>query len=53
MEVFASQSPGFYDDLLLVDSTPVECARSRETVKRSALADAADYGLGGAECLSR
>jgi hypothetical protein len=44
MEVFASQSPGFYDDLLLVDSTPVECARSRETVKRSALGDAADYG---------
>jgi len=29
---------------LLIDSTPVECARSRETVKRSALADAADYG---------
>ena len=42
--VFASQSPGFQDDLLLIDSTPVECARSRETVKRSALADAADYG---------
>ena len=47
MEVFASQSPGFYDDLLLVDSTPVECARSRETVKRSALGDAADYGYCG------
>ncbi len=44
MGTFATQSPGFYDDLLLVDSTPVECARSRETVKRSALADAADYG---------
>jgi Transposase DDE domain len=44
MAMFASQSPGFYDDLLLVDSTPVECARSRETVKRSALGDAADYG---------
>jgi hypothetical protein len=44
MAIFASQSPGFYDDLLLVDSTPVECARSRETVKRSALGDAADYG---------
>jgi Transposase DDE domain len=44
MSVFASQSPGFYDDLLLVDSTPVECARSRETVKRSQLGDAADYG---------
>ena len=44
MGMFASQSPGFNDDLLLIDSTPVECARSRETVKRSALADAADYG---------
>jgi len=44
MGVFASQSPGFYDDLLLIDSTPVECARSRETVRRSQLADAADYG---------
>jgi hypothetical protein len=42
--VFASQSPGFDDDLLLIDSTPVECARSRETAKRSALGDAADYG---------
>jgi hypothetical protein len=42
--VFASQSPGSADDLLLIDSTPLECARSRETVKRSALADAADYG---------
>lgn len=48
---FASQSPGWHDDLLLVDSTPVECARSRETVKRGgasslggAIADAADYG---------
>ena len=37
-------SPGFHRRTLLVDSTPVECARSRETVKRSALGDAADYG---------
>ena len=44
MGVFASQSPGSHDDLLLIDSTPVECARSRETARRSALADAADYG---------
>jgi hypothetical protein len=44
MGVLVSQSPGFYDDLLLVDSTPVECARSRETVKRSVVGDAADYG---------
>ena len=48
---FASHSPGWEDDLVLVDSTPVECGRSRETVKRagsSSLADpvgdAADYG---------
>ena len=42
--VFASDSPGFHDDLVLVDSTPVECARSIETTRRSRLADAADYG---------
>jgi transposase len=42
--IFAQQSPGFYDDLLLIDSTPVECARSRETVLRSALSDICDYG---------
>jgi hypothetical protein len=42
--VFASESPGFLDDLVLVDSTPVECARSVETTRRSQLADAADYG---------
>jgi hypothetical protein len=37
--------------VLLVDSTPVECSRSRETVKRGgssslmdALSDAPDYG---------
>jgi hypothetical protein len=42
--VFAAQSPGSADELLLIDSTPLECARSRETVKRSALADLADYG---------
>jgi hypothetical protein len=41
---FASHSPGFYDELVLVDSTPVECARSMETTRRSALGDAADYG---------
>lgn len=42
--VFARDSPGFHDDLLLVDSTPIECARSIETTRRSQLADAADYG---------
>jgi hypothetical protein len=42
--VFASSSPGFGDDLLLIDSTPVECGRSRETAKRSALGEVAGYG---------
>jgi hypothetical protein len=42
--VFAQQSPGYHDDLLLLDSTPVECARSVETVRRSQLSDAAGYG---------
>jgi len=41
---FVAQSPGSRDDLLLVDSTPVECGRSRETAKRSALGDVAGYG---------
>jgi hypothetical protein len=42
---FARDCPGFHDDLVLVDSTPVECGRSIETTRRSALADAADYGF--------
>jgi len=41
---FARHSPGGQDDLLVVDSTPIECGRSVETMRRSALADAADYG---------
>jgi hypothetical protein len=42
--VFAEGSPGAADDLLLLDSTPVECGRSVETTRRSALADVAGYG---------
>ena len=42
--VFASQSPGSRDDLLLLDSTPVECGRSLETTRRSQLAEVAGYG---------
>jgi hypothetical protein len=41
---FARHSPGSEDDLLVVDSTPIEYGRSIETMRRSALADAADYG---------
>lgn len=32
------------DDVVVVDSTPVECGRSRETAKRSDLAGWAEYG---------
>ncbi len=42
--IFAAQSPGAEDSVVLLDSTPVECGRSRETAKRSALGDAAAYG---------
>ena len=42
--VFAARSPGFHDDLVLLDSTPVECGRSLETVRRSALGECCGYG---------
>ena len=32
------------DDVWIIDSTPIECARSRETVHRSDLAGWAQYG---------
>jgi Transposase DDE domain len=40
----AAHTPSWHDQLRLVDSTPVPCAASRETVKRSALAGHAGYG---------
>lgn len=42
--VFAAHSPGASDDLVLLDSTPVECGRSLETTRRSQLADVCGYG---------
>jgi len=51
MAALARECPGWWDDVVLVDSTPVETARSRETVKRAgdsalddAIANAAAYG---------
>jgi Transposase DDE domain len=38
--VFAHDSPGHFDNLVLLDSTPVECGRSVDTAKRSELAPA-------------
>jgi hypothetical protein len=40
----AARAPSWWDELRLVDSTPVPCAASRQTVKRSALAGHAGYG---------
>ena len=40
----ARDCPSYNDNLWLVDSTPVECGRSRETVKRSDMAGYASYG---------
>jgi len=37
-------SPSFHDSLWLMDSTPVECGRSRQTAQRSDLAGWAEYG---------
>ena len=42
--VFAAQSRGSGDSLVLLDSTPVECGRSLETARRSQLAEVCGYG---------
>jgi hypothetical protein len=44
ISILARDCPSWHDDLWLVDSTPVECGRSRETVKRSDMAGLASYG---------
>jgi hypothetical protein len=44
INALARRSPSFCDRLRLLDSTPVPCAQSRETVKRSQLAGHASYG---------
>jgi hypothetical protein len=36
--IFAAECPGARDDLVLIDSTPVECGRSVDTTRRSELA---------------
>jgi hypothetical protein len=40
----ARQSPSWYDQVRLIDATPVPCGTSRETVRRSELAGWAGYG---------
>ncbi len=44
LAALARDCPAWHDDVWVVDSTPVECGRSRETQKRSDLAGWAAYG---------
>lgn len=44
IRVLAAGTSLWSDDVWVVDSTPVECGRSRETAKRSDLAGWAEYG---------
>ncbi len=44
VERLARECPDWSDDVWLVDSTPVECGRSRQTQRRSDLAGWAQYG---------
>ena len=44
IRALAAGTTAWTDDVQVVDSTPVECGRSRETAKRSDLAGWAEYG---------
>lgn len=44
IRLLGTETEGWWDDAWLVDSTPVECGRSRETAKRSDLVGFAGYG---------
>jgi hypothetical protein len=44
LNIVATASPSWCDNVRLLDSTPVPCAASRETVKRSDFAGHAGYG---------
>jgi hypothetical protein len=44
IRILACDTTVWTDDVWVVDSTPVECGRSRETAKRSDLAGWAEYG---------
>jgi hypothetical protein len=44
IRVLAADTSAFFDDVWVIDSTPVECGRSRPTAQRSNLAGFAGYG---------
>ena len=48
ISAIARECPCWHDGIWCVDSTPVECGRSRATQQRSALAGWAEYGYSAA-----
>ena len=44
LDYLARECPSWHDPVRLIDATPVPCAASRETVRRSELAGWAGYG---------
>ena len=50
--LLATDTSVWSDDVWIVDSTPVECNRSRETVKRSDLAGWVEYGYSASQAAS-
>ncbi|GAA1726277.1 IS982 family transposase [Nonomuraea bangladeshensis] len=44
IRILAADTSLWSDDVWVADSTPIECGRSRETARRSALAGWAEYG---------
>jgi hypothetical protein len=44
IRMLARKNSLWADDVWIVDSTPVECGRSKDTVRRSELAGYAEYG---------
>jgi hypothetical protein len=44
VKVLAADTDQYFDDTWLIDSTPVECGRSRQTAQRSDLVGFAGYG---------
>jgi hypothetical protein len=49
LDYLARECPSWHDPVRLIDATPVPCGTSRETVRRSELADWAGYGYCAAQ----
>jgi hypothetical protein len=51
IRVLATDTSLWADDVWVIDSTPVECGRSRQTAQRSDLAGYAQYGYCASRCV--